>query len=349
MLKTRDLWWQMIRGLCIITVMLIHCAPMTGTPFDSIDNGIFFLFRSLYSFPVAIFFYISGRFSKAPENAEEKKAFLKKRMLRLAVPYLIWTTLYIVFWVVCGQRMGLGDIILKYLTGSAAMPFYYLVVLGYFTIISTWLLDIKKLVAIRDDKTKQRRYIVTCIGICMLLEIAGYFTALKGMDVQWVKYTPVWALFYLMGVAVGNKVIHVRKIEKRRLIGLTLIAYFLIVAEELVLLAVQGGEAIAWSQWHITALVFSFVLIFAMENASEYVLSERNLLVKIGDESFGLFLVHCFFISIFAFIYNRLGLNLYLSIRRIMQFMFSLVGSMVLIKVIRLILPEKIYRRWLGL
>ena len=348
MSKTRNLWWQLIRGLCIVTVILVHCAPMMGDPFDSIDNGIFFLFRSLYCFPVAIFFYISGRFSKVPENREEKKVFLKKRMLRLGAPYLSWTTLYIIFWVLCGQRMRLGDIILKYLIGSAAMPFYYLIVLGYFTIIGTCLLDAKKLIVIRNDKTKERRYIVTCIVACMLLESAGYFAALKDIDIQWVKYTPVWACFYLMGIAVGNKVINVRKVEKRNLIGLTLIAYLLIIAEELLLLAIEGS-AIAWSQWHITAFVFSFVLIAVIENASGYTPSESNILVKIGDESFGLFLVHCFFISIFASIYNKLDISLPLIIHRILQFTFSLIGSIVLIKVIRLILPEKIYRCWLGL
>lgn len=53
--------WQYLRGICIIAVVLIHCA--SHVEIDGSWERVFYLiYRNLTNFPVAVFLFISGYF-----------------------------------------------------------------------------------------------------------------------------------------------------------------------------------------------------------------------------------------------------------------------------------------------
>ena len=49
---------QMIRGLCILGVIFIHCP--SAIEYDTISNIIWIAWRQIIVFPVAIFLFIAG-------------------------------------------------------------------------------------------------------------------------------------------------------------------------------------------------------------------------------------------------------------------------------------------------
>ena len=65
--KYKDHFWQYVRAICILAVLLIHCS--TPTAVSSKGESIYYLFvRNLINFPVAIFFFLSGYFVKTNET-----------------------------------------------------------------------------------------------------------------------------------------------------------------------------------------------------------------------------------------------------------------------------------------
>lgn len=60
--KKKDGKWQIIRGICILATILIHCRSYTQ--FDaSLNSWFYFFYRNLINFPVAIFMFMSGYFT----------------------------------------------------------------------------------------------------------------------------------------------------------------------------------------------------------------------------------------------------------------------------------------------
>lgn len=67
-------YWQMIRGICILAVIMIHCpAGESG-----VSQTIWLALRQLINFPVAIFVFMAGYFVKA-EKATMTWTYLKNR------------------------------------------------------------------------------------------------------------------------------------------------------------------------------------------------------------------------------------------------------------------------------
>lgn len=51
--SSKNQYWQLIRGICIIGVIIIHCP--SALQFDMLSEGIWIVFRQIIVFPVAIF------------------------------------------------------------------------------------------------------------------------------------------------------------------------------------------------------------------------------------------------------------------------------------------------------
>ena len=60
--KKKDGKWQVIRGICILAVILIHCSSYTQLD-TSVNGWLYFIYRNLINFPVAIFMFVSGYFT----------------------------------------------------------------------------------------------------------------------------------------------------------------------------------------------------------------------------------------------------------------------------------------------
>lgn len=74
---------QILRAICIIAVVVIHTCP----------SGILgVLMRPFCNFCVGTFIFISGYLTK--HSIPDIKAFYKKRLVRIFVPYTIWSVVY---------------------------------------------------------------------------------------------------------------------------------------------------------------------------------------------------------------------------------------------------------------
>ena len=61
-MERRSQYWQIIRAICIIAVIMIHCPNGTSLNQDSFQFWLYVFIRALVNFPVAIFIFMSGMF-----------------------------------------------------------------------------------------------------------------------------------------------------------------------------------------------------------------------------------------------------------------------------------------------
>lgn len=62
-MTTKNQYWQVVRAVCILAVVMIHCPP----PTQNIDTWL--IIRQFINFPVAVFIFLSGYFVN-PDKAD---------------------------------------------------------------------------------------------------------------------------------------------------------------------------------------------------------------------------------------------------------------------------------------
>ncbi len=74
---------QVLRGISIIAVVLIH---------TDVEGLVAIFTRPFINFCVATFIFLSGYLTSL--NIPNVKSFFKKRLLKMIVPYTIWSIIY---------------------------------------------------------------------------------------------------------------------------------------------------------------------------------------------------------------------------------------------------------------
>lgn len=75
--KTKSQYWQMVRGICILAVIMIHCP--SGQNYTELDYNAWIVFRQFINFPVAMFIFLAGYFMTPEKTQGDYKTFLCKR------------------------------------------------------------------------------------------------------------------------------------------------------------------------------------------------------------------------------------------------------------------------------
>ncbi len=76
-ITNKSQFWQMIRGICILAVIMIHCP--SGQTYTNIDYNAWIVLRQCINFPVAMFVFLAGYFMIPEKTQGDYKIFLSKR------------------------------------------------------------------------------------------------------------------------------------------------------------------------------------------------------------------------------------------------------------------------------
>lgn len=83
-MKTRNSYFDKVKGFAIILVVVGHAIQSTGV---DIDSNV--LFRLIYSFHMPLFMLISGLIAYKKDGIYDHQ-WLKKRFLSLGIPFIVW-------------------------------------------------------------------------------------------------------------------------------------------------------------------------------------------------------------------------------------------------------------------
>ena len=91
--KTRRTWIDATKGVAILLVVVGHTVRgLFNAQILPSDGAWGFVDRAIYAFHMPLFFFLSGLFT-LPAKDEHFIEFLRRRLIRLGYPYLIWATL----------------------------------------------------------------------------------------------------------------------------------------------------------------------------------------------------------------------------------------------------------------
>ena len=306
---------QSIRGLCIIAVVLIHCKALNVLSIN-MESILYIFYRNAINFPVAVFLFLSGYFSKYNNHKNVcvgGTSWIAKRLKRLVIPYVLWSVFYTVLldYIIGGRSFSIEAVIEKFLLGNAVNPFYYIIILICCTLLTPLLLFISR-----------KRWRIYClITVLSLIEIVSYIFQYYGINLfgNIIKYSPVWVLFYFIGILYKTKRIEIK--SRRVTLLFVAVCYFLEIIETIVLNMNVNTKIMAFSQLKISGILYSLSLIvFVFQNTDQHTC---EVLKYLGDYSYGIFYLH----MIFVFVFNKIlePINSFILLQNMTE------GSMVLV------------------
>ena len=265
---------QILRGIAICAVVAIHTEP----PYLF---GI--LARSFVNFAVSMFFFLSGYLTNLEYN--DWFRFFKKRITRVVIPYLFWSLSWVLYSFIISRHYD--HFLFQLLTGRCVYPYYFVFVYVQFVLCTPW---ISKLI---KSHYRWVGWLIQPAAI-VLLRYFGFEKHL-GISVLFSWFTP-----YYLGLVLGNRIL-VCSLSRKKTISLWFVSLVLSISEGLIWYHF-GNYDLATTQESLSNCLYS---IACMLLAYHYINDDHltihnnyvnNLLILLGDYSFGIFLIHAFII-----------------------------------------------------
>ncbi|MBQ3604322.1 MAG: acyltransferase [Clostridia bacterium] len=271
MTNTKSKHIQILRGLAILAVVIIHTMP----------SGMYtVLLRPFFNFAVGLFLFLSGMLS------DVNKYNPKKRILKVIVPYILWTLIYIVIKDFSNPTQIPVEFIKHLITGRAASTTYFIPLYCEFTLLIP-LID-----KLARSKFRYLGFLITPIEVLLMRTLP----VILGYDLN--SYIEIiiklsclgWFTYFYLGYLMGNNLITV-KASTKKLTALLVASVPLQMLESYWRFSL--GDTNSGTQMKLTAILTGSIFVIL---AYRFVNSEKEYNFRIleffGNHSFGIFFSH---------------------------------------------------------
>ena len=290
--------------------------------------------RQLLNTAVPLFIAISGYClsQKRMENKDDYLFFLKKQFPKVYLPVLVWSLPLYAIALYSGSSIIKQTILLL----SCGLSIYYFVAF----IMQCYV--VLPVINNYISGNKRRVVIVSCLISFAWIAGVMYMNTIQGKGIPLILYAgplPCWLMFFVLGVMIGHKPERNYSIILPMVIAV--LGFILSVIETDYLLDHYGkGVGIKPSSFIYSAGMIFLMFSNKVENLIRRTGAIYRFIIWIGSLSFGIYLVHCYFISFFV---KRLPIDSWL-----LQWSLALFLTVVFILILRKLLPTK-YHKYLGI
>ena len=321
----RNTYFDFLRGLAIMMVVGIHTYTLGK------DSTVV---RQLLNTAVPLFIAISGYClsQKRMENKDDYLFFLKKKFSKVYLPVLVWSLPLYAIALYSGSSIIKQTILLL----SCGLSIYYFVAF----IMQCYV--VLPVINNYISGNKRRVVIVSCLISFAWIAGVMYMNTIQGKGIPLILYAgplPCWLMFFVLGVMIGHKPERNYSIILPMVIAI--LGFILSVIETDYLLDHYGkGVGIKPSSFIYSAGMIFLMFSNKVENLIRRTGAIYRFIIWIGSLSFGIYLVHCYFISFFV---KRLPIDSWL-----LQWSLALFLTVVFILILRKLFPTK-YHKYLGI
>ena len=290
--------------------------------------------RQMLNTAVPLFIAISGYFlsQKQMENKDDYRSFLKKQLPKVYLPVLVWSLPLYALALYSGSSIIKQTILLL----SCGLSIYYFVAF----IMQCYV--VLPVINNYISGNKRRVVIVSCLISFAWIAGVMYMNTIQGKGIPLILYAgplPCWLMFFVLGVMIGHKPERNYSIILPMVIAI--LGFILSVIETDYLLDHYGkGVGIKPSSFIYSAGMIFLMFSNKVENLIRRTGAIYRFIIWIGGLSFGIYLIHCYFISLCV---RRLPIDSWL-----LQWSLTLFLTVVFILILRKLLPTK-YHKYLGI
>lgn len=275
---------QFLRAMAIIAVVCIHTCPIGMSQV---------IFRPFINFAVALFVFLSGYLTKI-EN-DNWLFFYKKRITRVLIPYIIWSTIY-TFYDYLFVTNDLSILPHHLLFASVRAHLYYIPVYIGLVIITPLMGTLVK------SRYRHIAWMVTPFYMILFF----YTRFVPQVHIKPLVLTILglcffsWFSYYYFGILCGNSIC--KKTYSRKLLYTLLFFSILLQITEAYILYKSFNYTNCGTQGKLSTLLTNMIILLVVYSflSSSRLNIQCSFLHKIGDYSFGIYLCHILVINVFS-------------------------------------------------
>ena len=294
--------------------------------------------RPFLNWGVALFLFLSGLLTPR-SKVENLRSFYGRRIHKILIPYLVWTAAYLLSNVdellqLSATRSALR-VAKAVVLGNASAQLYYCVVYLFLMVLTPVIYQIL------DSKLWWIAYAITPITL-----IAKYLCTPFDVPSIWGPFFGTWIIFYVAGLEWNTRF---KPIVQRHSTAFWGFAAF-------VLTMFQMGEGFLWefigndydvatSQLKLSSMAASLVvaaLVMRIGLHKGITATNHNIIVKLGDLSFGIYLSHMIVVRIILHVLPNVNV-----LTGIVYGVLTLTITALCVAAATQVLPKRI-RGWIG-
>lgn len=337
MAQQKDQNIQMVRGLCIAAVVLIHsgaAANLQSVPGQEWQFWYWLFLRQVINFAVGTFFFLSGCLVDQEKVRRAPAKFIGSRLLRLAVPFLLWSSVYSIKTVVLDwPEVYPLSLLLHFVAGKSAAPFYFILVLLQLNVLTPVLLW--------AQGTKAGKTIAWCITPVYLVGLGAYCILNGSQPLLYETVFPAWLIYYWAGLRWRSGA----RLAVRLAYPLAALAFCALNAVLLVVLL--HSPALAPSQVRLATVPYALLLAMWFVG-HRFPLAGKRFWKYLGDNSYGVFYIHCLALAVTGKLVNIIGGGQNVLVTQAINWAGSLCLSLLACEVLKKVLGPKRAMEWLG-
>lgn len=322
---------QYFRAIAIIEVITVHVLIVGA----EVPNPLWVIvvLTAFTSFGVPQFIFISGvvLYNKY-NNGFSLSAFYRKRFSAVVPPYVVWSTFYFAFYHV-GSNESVATLAITY-SGQLIHGIQHL----WFVVIIIELYLLYPLLEKMYNHTTKQNSPIYILSLLLLAQIL-YSSLVTAFPLRWVSYY-LNVLSYFFYFVFGFFIAQHYEAIKQRIATFSLKSFSLVVLVSTICYAVLSHPAPLQYTWFNVVMdpFYCLLLILFYLRISTQLGEPRGFflryLEKIGEDSFGIFLIHYFFVVTFTSVLFMLGLSAYNLILYPVLFLLTIISSYLAVEAI---------------
>lgn len=306
-MQNKDRYHIAIDGMRVLAILAVVCIHSTtrileASAFDIQGFSLAFFLNQVSRFAVPLFFMISGFVLEINYPFHQSYAsYFKKRLSRIFLPYLFWSTIYY-FFVYTQHYTSFFQVIL---TGNASYQLYFIPTLLIFYILFPFVHQLYRFIA--------NSFIFLMLGILqVVLLIEDYYIhpipIFYPLTIAFLNY-----YVFLLGMAAArNHKYLIGFINKWKawFISLGCILAFSVFIEGRTLYLATHNYLYFYSQWRPSVLIYTIVIFVLSYVLLSRLTKYRTLIHVLSRLSFFVFFIH---VIILELLWNMIGKSLFYS------------------------------------
>lgn len=296
-LRNRILYIEILRALAIIAVILIHlAASSTITSFDATNIDFWWvhnIFDSLARWCVPVFVMISGALLLNPIKRESIGTFIKKRGIKILIPFIAWGILYISL----GANWDSEILTAKYyIKQFIEGPIYYHIWFMYMIAALYAVTPILKDFIVSTDQKRIEYFLLILFFSVSVIEFLQYFSS-----IQFNYFFSIKPLGGFIGFFILGYYLHTYEVKKliRYVLYFCALACLVLIPVATYYATMNNGGFLnsyfyEYTNPFVACIASAIFILFKQSNIQPK--DKDNILdryiLSVSKYSFGIFLVH---------------------------------------------------------
>jgi peptidoglycan/LPS O-acetylase OafA/YrhL len=301
----------LLNGLAIIAVVSNHAASwgyqamfywtlryssVTPPDFEKVGTLSYYvlaIFRHLSIFSVPSFLFVSGFFIAYAARGRQKNVSWKiigTRIWNLVLPYIFWNLVLFVIYALLGQIYSPIDYLLSMFLGRTIGPYFFVPLLIQFLLLAPFLVPWAR---------NRPQLLLALMALLQLVTIGILYIRLINPDLLPFERFPNWlftrmAIYFPFGIVFGFHLQSMKKwlakVKWGLLIAFIVLAVLVLVEQGYLY---QNTELLYGATFpSFSAMVYALVVILCYLAFEKVSIPFAKSLNRIGNKSYGIYLVH---------------------------------------------------------